>query len=729
MKFTKLLFILILFPIFSSFAQDDNKNQDQASPINPIVESYNQQRNESQIAIDAEQKRFDTEKSTLEKELLEITNTINDDNKKIGQLRDKHINQSIFFAILNAILATVVFFIAPLVSVFSLFSSSLSASIIVLPLLINLYIYLWIKERPFMSKHKIVITIVMLTALLSMSSTVVAQETDREKELKEALILTHEVMTLTEHQRYIKILEDKVTPFINIPELPITDNSLYLYSPVTIDSAEYYFTLAALYNQVDKKGKATETLNKLGSGNNYSYNPDNINDIVLNSIKFLFTLSQQKAIGDFVDTWASKMNNTKAKLELYQLLTEQNMQASAEKVLQQAINDTNTLEGQLELTDFFMSINEADKASESLNYAIELAKTKEDIIVIIRSAIKHNKDLTIKSILDRYNYTPLRKEDHIQLIDVFLQSNRNEYATNIFSSAIKTVERNDSSKEDVLFYYTEQALERKMLEQAISAVTRLSVFLNTEAFNYTFDLDYPLESKKGIPSPNNITLPIYDGLLNEELGFNDRAETMYEITVLQSLKSILKDYGYKTPDTLNEYYLLGRVWTEKPKLEELNLLNQVFTILEQEILKRKVEENDLALQNYRDSIADFKEQHRLQLEEIDKLNSKNSSIFFKLFIKAIGILAMLIVLIGAIVGCAIKAKEYTKIMEHNKAFAFISKFIEMTGWLRVMSIFGILSGLISVFFGQAFQIFQRMQTDIYNRNTKPKNTESSEIKE
>jgi len=209
-------------------------------------------------------------------------------------------------------------------------------------------------------------------------------------------------------------------------------------------------------------------------------------------------------------------------------------------------------------------------------------------------------------------------------------------------------------------------------------------------------------------------------MLNEELSFNDKAESAYVRVVLQSLKRILESYGYTMSDTLNDFHLLGRLWQTSDKDDLLRKLDGVFSLLEEQHIESVRKRHDEHLAGLRSQLEEVQRQYGQKQQEIESLRAQARKAGWSATLRTIAAITTVVFLLLVLLGCLWKGYQYGSKQAAHKAYGFFTKFIESLGWVKVMSIIGVISGVLTIFIAQWFQLFQRIHEDLLGRDSEAK---------
>lgn len=332
----------------------------------------------------------------------------------------------------------------------------------------------------------------------------------------------------------------------------------------------------------------------------------------------------------------------------------------------------------------------------------------------------------------------------LQFVDFFFTLKKETDAAKLFNTLTAKV-KEDRVKDDryisLMLSSASDALQRDMKQKAASIVFKLTMMIKprTKSFSTYIKIHEEfLGSIQGIPDRDMVSIPLFNGLINEDIDRISNAERVYLQAVIYSLDAVNKSYGDKLPDTLNEYFLLGRLWQKENRIDDLASLDRVYTLLETLILENMKEkeqqrvlteplarlteleekrEKQLALlQNHDAEKKEKKAEHTRRQEQIIKeahlsLAAEQKTLAKltrKLLFKTLSTIIAQLILLGLVIGCALIAWKYSRHLKEHKTYGFFTKFLELNGWLRVFSILGMLSGICLIIVSQFLQIFQKV---------------------
>jgi hypothetical protein len=228
-----------------------------------------------------------------------------------------------------------------------------------------------------------------------------------------------------------------------------------------------------------------------------------------------------------------------------------------------------------------------------------------------------------------------------------------------------------------------------------------------------------MRSSLQIPDPEKVSIPLFYGMLNEELNFDDKAESAYVRVVLRSLQQISASYGYSMPESLNDFHLLGRLWETEHKVDLLNKLDEVYALLEDRHLAALRQRNDVDLDALKSRLDGLRINNSQQSAAIKALEAEKSAASREVTTRIIAAVVTISFLILVLVICLINGYRYARGLSAHKAYGFVAKAVETLGWIRVMSVIGVVTGLLTVIVAQLLLIFQRIHEDLSTQRQQP----------
>lgn len=442
------------------------------------------------------------------------------------------------------------------------------------------------------------------------------------------------------------------------------------------------------------------------------------------------------------------------------LVAETSSRLEAESVFSKIPIKAKTLKGEVEqfiaLAKIFNERGESIQVANSLQQSLLVLTKFEKLQLVVQAIIDfkqgpvmanlRERAVLLSSDLQRNANDKLFIQAYSQisgLVDFLITVNRTEDAISLFDDLVKKIKeerRKDHQYAALMLDCTRDALRRNFKKQAADIVLELT-FTNPREKAYSTYIELHedfLKSLQDIPDRSLISLPLYNGLINEDIDRLSDAEKAYMQAVLFSLESINNSLGEYLPDTLNHFFLLGRLWQKENRTNGLTSLDRVYTLLEKKMLKDlKEKERQRILTKPNTHLAELKEKRRQQLSLLAERNTqlekqkaelaikqqelikatevkieekkRNLSVLSrKALLNALASLVFLVTMLGLLVGCSRLAWQYSQRLKEHKTYGFFTKFTECIGWLGVFSIVGLIPGFLLIFSSQLSQILQKM---------------------
>ncbi len=715
------VFLLFAAPFISVYAQDNVPS--------PIVLEYDAHRQAYIDALHQERLRFESEQeraSSTQDKLADRVEALKDERHRIqAEIENRSGLQSILQNIRNGVLFVVSPTMAVSIGALSVFGSyGASNEVInkVVPIAFGVWaIMLFIFFRPSTQNKKNSkkkwLNMVLVLALLLMAPALFAQEAlSKEQKLKISLDLTSQLFSMSDHERYLGILSMEELNNILVPELDSGNEFLKVYRKVDSGTGKAYFTIAALATKLGRNGEAIDAIKQL---NRTNLKIDTIEHdyIITQALKFLIDQNQPKAASDLLDARLRTLTDSSKLISLSEFLAAKGFQTSAEKTIQQAIENAKSTNDLVRLGDFLYSINKQTEGKTAFEKALTQADRPSEFI-LISDAWSRNGIIVPISMLEHLEiaYAKRRDEDkslldfQIELISAVYQNQKNENAIQLFSHVLGKLKSADVDAYRQLIDY---ALANEWYEQATSTVRDLVRKLPSDKrFEVRIRPNQILSSEDGLPDRSGLSLPVLYGLLNEEQQLQDKAISSYINSIQHSLNKIQASMGYEVNYNLNDFYLLGRQYKAGDNLEMLSALDAAYTLLEeQSIADLKLENEDILASNI-DKLESQKTEISDLEQDINNLKQLYQTKIWQTRLQTISLAGSIVFLLALLGVCIAWAKDYSLSQSAHRFSAFIFKFIELFGWAKVCSIFGAISGFMMVLAGQLVLIFQRTHEEV-----------------
>lgn len=719
--FIKSIIFFFILGFFSVSLNAEEKNHNELA-----IETYKQNRQaflSKQKDID---RQFEQNEQALKKELQEIENNIQKRKNELSKAHVKINQKQISIHIVRQFQSGMAYFFFPIATLalkgLSFLgdlkrADDLTLSIFLSLGVINLFLYLMIRQKAFFVKYKIALIILACVLVCGIATPLFADEENltKQQRLEKNLKMVETVFSQTDDERYIAILESWTSNApvqLDLTKLKSKDPLLPIFKIVRRDTPQYCFSLAALYMNQGRTGNAIDLIERFINMGDMKSNPLH-DQLIINAIKFLIQQNQTELASQAVEKKAVNISAVSTLIQLAEFLEENGMNSSREKVLGYAVQKADTVKGLVELSTFLISHGENDIGTNALDQAINLAKSTDELLIVTEAAIKAEKNQVIDQVIRRTKYIPSLSQK-LEVTDLFLKFNRKEEAISVFSEMIKNVRQSTPDKIDHLLFLIDAALSRDFIPQAVNATQRLFLYLGPQKNNFPMKMGLKLESAKGLPHKDKITLPQFYGMLNEELNYDKKAEEQYIDSINLLLIKILESYGYDLPDSLNDFYLLGRIWTERDQNQIIGQLDRVYTIIEEQFIQKQALAHENDLRKLQKEINLRKKEEQTLYEQISSLEKKWSELSREFVLRIISIIASMIFFVCIIVGALFLSYQHAKHLTQQKTFGFMTKFIEISGWVRVMTFLGAISGFLTILFAQFFQILQGVHENSFH---------------
>ncbi len=571
----------------------------------------------------------------------------------------------------------------------------------------NIGLFILIRSQVMTTQKRTIIIVCMVLFISAIAAPLFASDLENREELIDKLELVGKVLSQSDHQRYIAILEAKPDSTIRVPELQSGNKHFEVFTNVRAGSPEYWYTLAALYTHENMKGRAIEATRTMIEQAKWS-NSQNHQNMIINCVDYLLQEQQTEVVSNAIAPLILKINAPSVLLQLATILEKNDMRGSAEKVLGEAVKKAKTVSELLELSKHLFGKNEFDKGNQALDMAWKKVKSTDELLQVLTFAIESDRDELITKIAEEVGRFSNNLTERLKVVDLFLNNQRKEEAITVFSKMINDVNRSSGQKKDHFLYLIDAALERKLLPQARNA-TNLLFMQVQDHMAFSIPMGQKLESAAGIPDKDKITLPQFYGLLNEEQMIFDEAESAYINDLMWSLDQILKSYGYSFPDSMNSFYLLGRTWVRENRAELLKRLDTIYSIIEEQFINEQELVEQQQLSDLKSKIEALEKDFQQATQKSSQATKRLAKTKRKMVIQMASTSATVLFLILVSIGCIVISFNYARSLTRCKSFGFAGKLVETTGWVRVLTVFGIPSGFIAVISAQFLELIQQNQ--------------------
>ena len=660
-------------------------------------ELFYSKKNELILEQNVEKQQLLQKIETLKLRQLNFDNETTEINRSISEFQSINLVAKAFANFFRLILFPI------LLSAVFLGSNSIIYFVFIVTV-INCVLFLYKQERDFfLKKKKLIIGIATILILLFVSPTLV-QASEGTEELLDKIAETERIMKLSPLKReirYLEFWEGAQGQGIEVPIINIENVYLKPLEYVQIGEWGYHYTLAALYLEDGRPGLAIDSLNKMFA--KFGGTITNVQvEYAIKSIKFLLKKHQIESASQALDKLIPGINETDKLLDLYEYLEQMRMDNSAKQALNRVINIAQNEKELLKLSQFFIDQGNPYEAAQAIKKAISKTRSKVQLIELIKYSAENKMENALDQGIDKTVEISIPLEDYFELVDYILQQQRVEQASNMLSIAINNISRNAENFTEKMLLAANMASKRGMHIQAIHALERLSSYLKAGASNFRVPLSLLPFEKGNVPADEDISLPVYYGILQQKSGYTDKAETSYRLAAMRALNQMQVNFNLEK--SLNDFFYLRELYKGKGDYKTLQKLDFIYSLLEQEYLQDLKKNHKLKINEFSKEIKSLQEQLSKPDEHINTLNTSINKLIFSIILHILSGISVTCLLAFMLYYCYRSARrDYQKSIS-VKTYAFLVKFTENIGWVYCVTIVGIIYGIGLVFMGQYFQI-------------------------
>jgi len=584
---------------------------------------------------------------------------------------------------------------------------------------INICLYLRYRKRLFFDHYKmrIIFCLVLLVVLFfapmlvgaaEVSSGYVETQQTKDSYLNK-LNEVNSLLSLSVVQRSILKLErssKRKGEIINLPEIITTNQLLKPLSSVLVGYDSYYYTLAALYQEDGRTGKAVDNVKQLFETSTNIH--DNEVLLALRGLHFLIAQQQLDASGSAVQFILPRIESFEEAEILMADLLHVGLDESAQNVVKQAIRISSKTGASPEFIGRLLRNGRKSLARSGIEEAFNLSKGLEtDMKLIDLCLVGEFDDLATLGI----SRAPKRFgswKDVRDFTAFLLEKNQKETAIRILKEVIEGVSKTRRESLEVLFRLADIAMENHLYEQAIESLEKAYHNLGRNAKDIENWPPRILASEAKLPDEKGkISFATLYGAFQEKLGFLDKAEVAYKQATSWRMDDIFESYALEELHGINDFHYAWNVFYERGLSNNLlGSFDAVYGQIEKSYLKnleKKIKDNidteTLKVVNLRQQMAD-------QEKTIDELTSEIDSFWLNAWSYIFRIIAITIIGIGFIGWAIHRSWKYQKQQHEYRTFAFLAKLIESIGWVHMLTIVNIPFGFVNIFVGQGLLIFQ-----------------------
>jgi len=580
--------------------------------------------------------------------------------------------------------------------------------------LINIFLYLLIREKEVFKRRKKLTIALFLIILLFFYLPVVfgeeqgqknLQEKGQTSEIEQKLDNVNALLQMTEIERAIYMLEKKPSTIINIPEIAVSNPYLKPWRIVNINKPEYYFTVGSLYYEIRQKSKAVDELNEIFKFDFRYYRREvyKYQIMLISLAKFFIEENMLESASKSINSLVTVSRDVALLLDFADYLYQKMMHDSAQKVINRAIAVAENYEDLIKLADFLLNKKKFEEAAHTIEKAIYSAYKLDVLSDLVKFTVEKNMYEQTKKAVERYITYARKTEDFLNLAEFLIGAKMKENASRTVKAAIEK-----SRDIDSLIKVSRFALNNEMYEHAISSIKK-ALEKWRKSWSYIIDSPNILYISKKLPTDEKITLPVYLGIIQQKAGFFDGAKFSYEVAIIMELDEIIDSFAFKIRGNLNNFFYMKQLWQIVEEFENLKKLNPIFSLLQEKYLEDLKKKNNEQIEQLKKEIETLK-QNQMDLKgQIGKLRVKNIKEQVKFSTHLFRLIAFLTVVILVIIWMVKKSLQSAREVSIYKFFAFVWKFVEVWGWVLVFTVMNFLAGVINILIAQFMQIIQKIQ--------------------
>ncbi len=589
-------------------------------------------------------------------------------------------------------------------------------------MVLNHFIYVFIREKAFFIKHgiKIIIVFIVMEMLFFLPFVASAQLTSPPSETTEKenidefdkkLIKINELLKMSSAERTIYILENTQEKWIELPEIHTKDPFLVpLGGRIQLKSPDYYYTLAALYRHIGVEEKVQDALQKL---NNLSLKAAwlkdrHMADIYQNVLNAYIQNNQlveaSKTSLLLIDIY-SGLGDMKGLIDLVIFLTKNKMNESANVAIKKAPVIAEKSDQVISLAEYFINSQHYSEAGSVISQAVKRSKDINDILPLVVFSIKHSLSEEVPEAIDKAVKLSQDNNDYLSLSRLLFENGRQEESAKVLNKA-----KEKFRKLPELLDISRQARELGFMSIAIDAIVKALIF-DPDSRKYNLPSPKLLEVSKFLQSDIPISLATYLGILQQIEKQFENANISYKAAVERELDAIIRSYGYKIEGNINNFFYLKQLW-QKRHPDKVNLLIHIYSHLQTSLMDDIRKKEELEISELNNRISQLNERKKDLSEELFNLKSKLRRTYLRITLLGLRDLAIFIFFVLIIIVSVIKGLQKARSVNRFKFFAFYWKFQESLGWSAVFSVVGAFGGIPAILLSQLMSIIHCIQQSV-----------------
>jgi tetratricopeptide (TPR) repeat protein len=589
-----------------------------------------------------------------------------------------------------------------------------------------LYLHIRLAQKDFYSKRKAVVNIAVVFFLLALPVSGSAQE---RGELDTKLVEAQYIMGLSEVERYIRVLDGSDSPAFLLPAFTFDGALLTPYRQFRADTAEHFYTLAALNAHAGYTAAAIKSLERISDGRiQFDDRAANVSHITLSGARYLIRHEQYDLANELLKANLDTIPDAQTLIALYAVFARAEQPSSTRAIADDVLASARSYDDLMMLSGQFAGKGQANRANPVVSKAVASVASLEQAEAAVEVALASDDPGLLTALLARSAEVLRDVDEYFALSDLLIERGRKQAGERFVAGLIDSMGRDQTMLLDgrsveatnALAYISIQCLARGRVEQAADAAQKLAVLLGPARFSYVMPIPESDPLVRGLHDPSNVTLLLYYGLLNERMGLHDKALTVYRQGAADLVEMLVDSNGLDYHHLLNQMVLLGGALKRAGDTRTLALVDELLVSLEALDItdrERQIAVPEAAL---RQSIQSLEEQVAgLQQAAADEKARDDGWLAklhggFALVLRFVLLLTLPLLVLAGILAVALR---YMSSMRNHRIHAFVAKVFESVGWVYTLTLVGIPIGLPLVFVAQGMMMNQRVEEALAQRDT------------
>ncbi|RLA45243.1 MAG: hypothetical protein DRR42_19600 [Gammaproteobacteria bacterium] len=556
-------------------------------------------------------------------------------------------------------------------------------------------------------------------------------EENEDPSLDSLLKSAHFLLNKTLVQRYILDLEPlaEKSQRYRIDSLGISGKTLPAFDSFVTGTAEYYMTMANLYEMDGQTEAVLEQLSHLAEEKLRFTNNANAERIIVGGITFLLSRGRNDIAAKILETHIKYLSSPSSILTLHGLFNGKSLSVSANLLASHSINKSKKSADLALLARVFYEGGDRTSGQNALRKALNYSRSTTEVTEILNQAISQGETDIIIQLTTHVEKVFSDASQFFKLADILRNAGRLEESRKIIEvliekagrSGINLVNGDRTNKSTVLSYISNKCFELGLFDLAErSGGLLIRSLSSSERSSFKMSLPQSQQDTFDLPNPNSLAAPLYFGILYEVMDAPSKAEKLYEREISSLLERLIASNGLNIPDMLNNLSLLGRRLLEDKDYERLAILDDVMTKLENirlanlrekqvptvEKMKQVIDQKSEEASNLRAKIKDqAKDSSQTSAGEPARENGPGVlSIVFSGIFLALRALTLVFYIVVVFAGVIAIARRYSRRFSEQRFYAFVSKVTENIGWVYIFTLMSAPLGFVLVFSAQFAQL-------------------------